>query len=54
MQIALIPHVVWNYNDDRIPLQFLYNEFKGTGRVVLIEDHNAEELKGFISRAVFW
>ena len=45
MQIALIPHVVWNYNDDRIPLQFLYNEFKGTGRVVLIEDHNAEELK---------
>lgn len=53
MQIALIPHVVWNYNDDRIPLQFLYNEFKGTGRVVLIEDHNAEELKGFISRCRF-
>lgn len=53
MQIALIPHVVWNYNDDRIPLQFLYNEFKGTGRVVLIEDHNAEELKGSSPVAVF-
>ncbi|WP_246578202.1 polysaccharide pyruvyl transferase family protein [Clostridium frigoris] len=50
MQIALIPHVVWNTNDDRKPLRELYNEFKDTGRVVFIEDHNCMELKGYISR----
>ena len=52
-QVALIPHVVWDYNDDRIPLSLLYEEFKHTGRVILIEDHNAEELKGFIARCRF-
>lgn len=53
MQIALIPHVVWSYNDDRIPLQLLYNQFKDTGRVCLIGDHSAEELKGYIARCRF-
>ena len=50
MQIALIPHVVWNNNDDRKPLGELYEEFRMTGRVVLIEDASCEELKGYISR----
>lgn len=53
MQIALIPHVVWSHNDDRIPLQILYDHFKETGRVCMIGDHNAEELKGFIARCRF-
>lgn len=53
MQIALIPHVVWNHNDDREPLRILYEEFKATNRVVMIGDHNAEELKGFIARCRF-
>lgn len=53
MNIALIPHVVWNHNDDRIPLQLLYDRFKNTGRVVMIEDCNAEELKGYIARCRF-
>ncbi len=53
MNIALIPHVVWNHNDDRIPLQLLYDRFKGTDRVVMIEDCNAEELKGYIARCRF-
>ena len=53
MQIALIPHVVWEQNDDRKPLESLYQEFKGTGRVVFIADHNAEELKCFIARCRF-
>lgn len=53
MQIALIPHVVWSHNDDRIPLQLLYNQFKNTGRVCLIGDHSAEELKGYIARCRF-
>lgn len=53
MQIALIPHVVWAHNDDRKPLQDLYKYFKDTNRVILLEDHNAEEVKGFIARCRF-
>lgn len=53
MQIALIPHVVWSHNDDRKPLSQLYEMFKDTGRVVMIEDHNAMELKGYIARCRF-
>mgnify|MGYP000845310434 FL=1 len=50
MRIALIPHVVWAGNDDRVPLRVLYDEFRDSGRVVMIEDHNCMELKGYISR----
>lgn len=53
MQVALIPHVVWSHNDDRIPLNILYDKFKDTGRICMIEDHTAEELKGFIARCRF-
>lgn len=53
MQVALIPHVVWSHNDDRKPLIQLYDMFKDTGRVVMIEDHNAMELKGYIARCRF-
>lgn len=48
--IALIPHVVWKGNDDRTILKELYNEYKDSGRLVLVEDHNCMELKGFIER----
>jgi polysaccharide pyruvyl transferase WcaK-like protein len=54
MNVCLIPHVVWEYNNDRVPLEALYNEFKGSGRVIMIEDHNCEELKGYISRCRFF
>lgn len=50
MQIALIPHVCINTSDDRVPLAELYNEFKDTDRVVMIEEHNCMEIKGFISQ----
>lgn len=53
MQVALIPHVVWSFDDDRKPLSVLYESFKNTGRVVLLDNHNAEELKGFIGRCRF-
>lgn len=53
MQIALIPHVVWRENDDRVPLKMLYDKYKDTGRVVMIEDHNCMELKGYIARCRF-
>lgn len=53
MNVALIPHVVWPHNDDRKPLTQLYDMFMDSGRVCMIEDHNCEELKGYISRCRF-
>jgi Uncharacterized conserved protein len=50
MQIALIPHVVWDHDDDRKPLCELYDKFQYTNRVVMIKDHNCMELKGYIAR----
>lgn len=50
MKIALIPHVVWDENNDMIPLNLIYDKFKDSGRVILIQDCNCLELKGYISR----
>ena len=47
--VALIPHVVWQTNDDRTILNQLKSEFSDTDRVVLVEDHTAPELKYIIS-----
>ena len=52
--IALIPHVVWDHNDDRIPLGQLYEEFRDTGRVFLVEDQNCMQLKDIISGCEFF
>ena len=54
MQIALIPHVVWLDGDDRIPLGKLYEAFKDTGRVVMVEDRDCRELKYIISKCRFF
>lgn len=53
-QILLIPHVVKSGNDDRTTLQVLYHEFADTGRIMLLEDHNCMELKGYIARCRFF
>lgn len=53
MNVLLIPHVVWNQSDDRIPLFELYNSFKHTNRINIIEDNDAEYLKGVISKCRF-
>lgn len=50
LKIALIPHVVWDNNDDRKPIAALFQEFAHTGRVVQLQDASASELKGYISR----
>lgn len=55
MNVSLIPHVIWKYNnDDRIPSRELYEKFKSTNRVSLLEDNNCEVLKGYISRCRFF
>lgn len=50
LHIALIPHVVWESNDDRKPIRQLYEAFASTGRVIELPDGSAPELKGYISR----
>ena len=52
--VAFVPHVVWENNDDRIPLQKLYQEFQSTGRVCLIEDQDARKLKWIISQCSYF
>lgn len=54
MHVCLIPHVVWEHNDDREPLRYLYEKFKDSGRVCMIEDANAQQLKGYIARCRFF
>lgn len=48
--IALIPHVVWKNNDDRIVLNEFYKTYKNSNRVVMIDDCNCMQLKGYIAR----
>lgn len=52
--VALIPHVVWKSNDDRKPLGKLYDKFKDTNRVYLVEDQNCMQLKNIISECEFF
>lgn len=54
MHVCLIPHVAWEHNDDREPCRVLYEKFRDSGRVSMLEDHNAMELKGFIARCRFF
>lgn len=57
MNIALIPHVVWNGNDDREPIEKLFLFAKEIGyesRVVKINDNDASNLKGYISKLRFF
>lgn len=54
MNIALIPHVCWEHNDDRKPLYNLYDKYQDAKRVVMIDEHNCMELKGYISKCRFF
>ena len=54
MNVCLIPHVVWPYNDDLKAIDNLYKEFETTSRVIKLGDYSCEELKGFISRCRFY
>ena len=53
MKVALIPHVVRPNEDDRKPLSSLYERFKDSGRVIMVSDRPAEELKDIIARCRF-
>lgn len=54
MRILLIPHVVWKSVDDRTVLRDLYEQYKSSGRVEMIDDCNCKQLKGYISQCRFF
>lgn len=54
MSICLIPHVIWDYNDDLAPLTFLYEMFKDNSRITLLSDRTCEEIKYIISKCRFF
>ena len=56
MNIALIPHVVWDFNNDLEPLTELFEKYKATERVALIDREkklNCMQLKHIISKCRF-
>ncbi|ENQ3078070.1 polysaccharide pyruvyl transferase family protein [Bacillus sp. WLY-B-L8] len=55
MTIALTPHVIEAGNNDYEVLSKYYEEFKDTGRVILLPDNlNAIQYKGYIARMRFF
>lgn len=55
MTIAFTPHVIEPGNDDYECLQDFYEEFKNTGRVLLLPNNlNAIQYKGYIARMRFF
>lgn len=48
--VALIPHVMWNHNDDRLTLQELYRGFEADERVMIFPDLPCRQLKYIISQ----
>lgn len=55
LTIALTPHVAQEGNNDYEVLQTYYEQFKQTGRVLLLPEHlNAEQYKGYIARMRFF
>ncbi|MFE5321194.1 polysaccharide pyruvyl transferase family protein [Paenibacillus sp. NPDC056579] len=55
MTIALTPHVIESGNDDYDVLQQYYEEYKQTGRVILLPNNlNAIQYKGYIARMRFF
>ena len=54
--IALIPHVLLKNNNDLTPLKALYEEYKNTGRICLIDEDdtlNCQQIKYVISKCSF-
>ncbi len=53
-QICFIPHVVALGNDDRKVMKPLFEKFEKTNRVMILDDYNCADLKGFISNCRFF
>lgn len=53
MNVSLIPHVIWDGNDDRMVLKKLKEYFVEEPRVFLLDDMDAPKLKAYISQLRF-
>lgn len=54
MKIALIPHVIWQGNDDREALAELKSFFPNSDRIITVPDMGCREIKGIISKCRFF
>ena len=56
MNVVLVPHVRLSYTDDMDTLRPIYEKYKDTNRIVLLDDYNlsCSELKGYISSCRFF
>ncbi len=54
MNVCLIPHVVWSYNNDYEVIKKLYCEYSNSERVSYVRDGNCKQLKGYIARCRFF
>lgn len=56
MNIVFVPHVRLSYTDDMDTLRPIYEKYKDTNRVVLLDDYNlnCSQLKGYISSCRFF
>lgn len=54
MKIALIPHVIWQGNDDREALAELKSFFPDSDRIITVPDMGCREIKGTISKCRFF
>ena len=52
--IALIPHVIWDSNDDRKVLQQLYKKISDKNRISIVVDHNCRLQKYIISQCAYF
>lgn len=52
--IALIPHVVWDSNDDRKVLRMLYDKISRKDRICIVDDHNCMQQKYIISQCSYF
>lgn len=49
-KIALIPHVIWENNDDRKAQKLLFDKYASSNRLVIVPADSAEVMKGYIAR----
>ena len=56
INVVLVPHVRLAVTDDMDTLRPIYDKYKGTGRVLLLDDYNLScgQLKGYISACRFF
>lgn len=56
MSVLLVPHVRISYTDDMDTLRPIFEKYRDTGRVLLLDDYslNCRQLKGYISACRFF